>query len=80
MSFRASGNPERHWIPEPGPYLIRGQARNDKQREIYIVVYRMRGSLGQGSLAPIELSGKTEPYDHPFENHSFNPKGFTRWP
>ena len=29
-----SGNPERHWIPEPAPYLIRGQARNDKHQKI----------------------------------------------
>jgi hypothetical protein len=35
---REGGNPERHWIPEPAPYLIRGQARNDKQQKIYVVV------------------------------------------
>jgi len=27
---RESGNPEMPWIPEPAPYLIRGQAWNDK--------------------------------------------------
>ena len=28
-----SRNPERHWIP--------GQARNDKQQKIYVVVYKI---------------------------------------
>jgi hypothetical protein len=31
-----SGNPGlEHWIPEPAPYLIRGQARNDEKNNAF---------------------------------------------
>jgi len=34
-----SGNPEeKDWIPEPAPYWIRGQARNDKKKSTHGVL------------------------------------------
>jgi len=35
-----SRNPERHWIPEPAPYSIRGQARNDKPERTYVGTHK----------------------------------------
>jgi hypothetical protein len=39
---RESGNPERTWIPEPAPDLIRGQARNDERGRTYVVMSNIR--------------------------------------
>jgi hypothetical protein len=39
---RESGNPGKDWIPEPPPYLIRGQARNDQRENINVVLYNHR--------------------------------------
>jgi hypothetical protein len=32
----SSGNSEKRWVPEPDPYLTRGQAWNDKPVKIYV--------------------------------------------
>jgi hypothetical protein len=53
---RESGNSEKHLIPEPAPYLIRGQARNDQQEKIYIVGYNLRNynSYAERKILKIE--------------------------
>jgi len=43
-SFPKAGIQKTDWIPEPAPYLMRGQARNDRP---YEVVVNMRKDLGR---------------------------------